>query len=52
MELKEKTEKEILLKMLRSEGEPEKYFLRFHNGAEQLAAAIYRAVLPGIGTGW
>ena len=49
---KEMSEKEFLLRIMRSKGDPEKYFLRFYDGAERLAAAIYRDVLPGVGIGW
>ena len=46
---KEMNEREILLQIMRSGAEQSKYFLRFYQGADQLAADIYRAVLDPMG---
>ena len=48
----EKSEKQILLDLMRSGADQEKYFLRFYQGSFELAKKIYDDVLPKVGSGY
>ena len=44
-----RTDKEILLELMRDPEKQRKYYLRFKGGADLLAADIYREILAPLG---